>query len=115
MANITLYNASIPQFKTGLTVLSRILTKAALHFPNSPDSILTATLIELYPLRAVERVNNQQKASGYNIQQLWTSDKHKLPEQLSAISTIIVDIDGILLCETASIYTLRDTHHNIYG
>ncbi|KAK1839899.1 hypothetical protein CCHR01_17479 [Colletotrichum chrysophilum] len=46
MVNITLYNASIPHFKTGLAVLSRILAKAALHFPDSPDSILTATLIE---------------------------------------------------------------------
>ncbi|KAK2732602.1 hypothetical protein CKAH01_08700 [Colletotrichum kahawae] len=90
MANIPLYNASIPHFKTGLTVLSQILTKAALHFHDAPDEILKATLIEgMLPLPGhVLLVSNIAKKSltrmaGIQVD-VWPDDEEDTVEKLIA-------------------------------
>ncbi|KAF5497224.1 hypothetical protein CGCS363_v008648 [Colletotrichum siamense] len=101
MAPISLYNASIPQFKTGLTVLSRILAKAALHFPSSPDEILKATLIEgMLPLPGhVLLVSNIAKKSltrmaGITVD-VWPDDEDTVDKLIARCERTIALLDTV--------------------
>ncbi|KAI8238872.1 hypothetical protein K4K55_002477 [Colletotrichum sp. SAR 10_96] len=101
MAPISLYNASIPQFKIGLTVLSRILTKAALHFPSSPNEILKATLIEgMLPLPGhVLLVSNIAKKSltrtaGIQVD-VWPDDEDTVDKLIARCERTIAMLDTV--------------------
>lgn len=58
---------------------------------------------EMLAVRAIQRIFNQQRTAGYDIEQLLFFAEQKLPEQLSAISTILINIEKILPYEADAV------------